>query len=125
MIKKFLFLVLCVFVGLALLPLGIQIAGIAIGDAITSMTTTLESFAPKLAALSLAVAVAAGSIGGVFLAVGHGHGRKMLRGSAIAALLSLGSGAFWAWLARQGPQVGNVLMAHGSDWFAQLVQRIP
>lgn len=125
MIRKFLFLVLCVFVGLALLPIAIQAAGVGISDAITSATTTLEGLAPKLAALSLAVAVAAASIAGIFMAFGHKHGHRMLRGSALAAFLALGSGAFWAWLSRQGPQVGNVLMAHGSTWFNQFISRIP
>lgn len=110
---------------LALVPIGITMAGAELTASLTAANTELDAVQPTLSKFSFGVAALAIVFGGLLLAFGHGHGKKMVKGALVLALIGAGSGVLLNYLGAQGPGMATTLTAHAGDLVNRMVQGLP
>lgn len=113
--------------GIVLLFLPVIITGLfqQVGSVVDAATAAAEGVAPKLAGLMFVCAGIAASVGGLLHAFGHGRGKKMLRGSIEAVILTTLIGAGFVWLSRQGPTLATNLVDNLGVTVTNMANRIP
>lgn len=114
-----------VLVVLALVPVGITMAGQELTASLTAANSTLDSVQPTLTKFSFGIAALAIVFGGVLLAFGHGKGMPMVKGALMLALIGAGSGVLLNYLGAQGPTLATSLTNGAGGLFQQIVQRLP
>lgn len=110
---------------LALLPIGFTMAGQELTATLTAANSTLDAAQPTLTKFSFGVAALAIVFGGLLLAFGHGHGKKMVKGALLLALIGAGSGVLLNYLGAQGPTLATSLVNNTGTLFSSVVARLP
>lgn len=110
---------------LALLPVGITMAGQELTASLTAANSSLDAVQPTLSKFAFGIAAVAVVFGGVLLAVGHGRGKAMVKGAFLLALIGAGSGALLNYLGAQGPGLAGTLVGNVGQLLSTVAARIP
>lgn len=110
---------------LALVPIGVTMAGQELTASLTAANASLDAVQPTLSKFAFGVAAVAIIGGGLLMAFGHGHGKAMVKGALLLGLIGAGSGVLLNYLGSQGPTLASSLVNNTGTLFSSVVARLP